>query len=117
MIRLEVMNRVCPKCGNGNWMRRIVGDKSDNIGYLNVKCLNCLSYFNEDDLSGVVKQYTDIKTNADRIRAMSDEELEEWLTAFVYLNMTPYVTTRKAAKKSRLLKWLQQEIVDKDNRE
>ena len=55
MIRLEVMNHICPKCGNGNWMRRIVGDKSDDIGRLNVKCLNCFSYFNEDDLSGVVK--------------------------------------------------------------
>lgn len=69
------MNHICPKCGNGNWMRRIVGDKSDDIGRLNVKCLNCFSYFNEDDLSGVVKQCTGIKTNADGIRTMTNAEL------------------------------------------
>ena len=89
MIRLEVMNRVCPKCGNGNWMRRIVGDESDDIGRLNVKCLNCLSYFNEDDLSGVVKQCTGIKTNADRIRAMSDEELAYFISSDYYVPHCP----------------------------
>ena len=101
MIRLEVMNRVCPRCGNGNWMRRIVGDKSDDIGRLNVKCLNCLSYFNEDDLSGVVS----IKTNADRIRAMSDKELAEIL----------HNAGGNWYSEEYWLKWLKQEAADKDS--
>ena len=83
MIRLEVMNRICPRCGNPNWMRRIVGNKSDGVGRLNVKCLNCMSYFNEDELIETAKQEKCIFTNhtslsnGDKIRMMSDEELAE----------------------------------------
>lgn len=42
-MTLEPCNLVCPNCGNGNYMRLLVGD---NVGRLDVKCINCNSYFN-----------------------------------------------------------------------
>lgn len=42
-MTLEPCNIVCPNCGNGNYMRHLVGD---NVGRLDVKCMNCNSYFN-----------------------------------------------------------------------
>ena len=43
----KAINMICPKCGNSNYMRRMVGD---NVGELNVKCTNCNSYFNYEEL-------------------------------------------------------------------
>jgi hypothetical protein len=56
-------------------MRHLIGK---NVGYLNMKCINCNSYFNFDELykrriGEVLKPKP--MTNADRIRAMTDEEL------------------------------------------
>ena len=74
---LEPANIVCPKCGNGNYMRHLIGK---GVGKLNMKCINCNSYFRFDDLyrqkiATVIKP----KTNADKIRAMTDEELANLL--------------------------------------
>lgn len=44
---LKPINRICPRCGNGNYMRIIDGK---NVGKLNVKCINCNSYYNYDEL-------------------------------------------------------------------
>ena len=78
-MKLEPANIVCPACGSGNYMRHLIGK---NVGYLNMKCINCNSYFNFDELYkrriGEVSKPKPI-TNADRIRAMTDEELAEWL--------------------------------------
>lgn len=49
------------------------------------------------------------ETNGDRLRSMTDEELEGWLTAFFCSNVAPHATARGAAKKGRLLEWLKQE--------
>jgi len=46
-VGLKPINRICPHCGNGNYMRIIEGK---NVGKLNVKCINCNSYFNYDEL-------------------------------------------------------------------
>lgn len=51
-MRLEPINIVCPACGNPNYMRRIIGK---NVEYFNTKCLNCLSYFNFEEISGLNK--------------------------------------------------------------
>lgn len=48
-------------------------------------------------------------TNADRIRAMSDEELTEWLTNYVCSNVAPYANARGATYKGKLIDWLKQE--------
>lgn len=49
----EPINMICPKCGNGNWMRLLSGE---NVGELNIKCFNCLSYFRSSDLYNTRKQ-------------------------------------------------------------
>lgn len=46
-MRLEPVNIVCPACGSGNYMRHLIGK---NVGYLDMKCINCNSYFNFDEL-------------------------------------------------------------------
>ena len=46
-VKLIPINRICPCCGNGNYMRIISGKY---VGALNVKCINCNSYYNYDEL-------------------------------------------------------------------
>lgn len=46
-MRLEYSNLICPKCGNGNYMRHLVGK---DVGELNVKCINCNSYFKSSEV-------------------------------------------------------------------
>ena len=50
MDRFEMLpiNHICPKCGNGNYMRLM---KGQNVGRLNVKCINCNAYFRYDELT------------------------------------------------------------------
>lgn len=48
VVKLKPINRICPHCGDGNYMRIIEGK---NVGKLNVKCINCNSYFNYDELN------------------------------------------------------------------
>lgn len=78
-MKLEPANIVCPACGSGNYMRHLIGK---NVGHMNMKCINCNSYFNFDELYkrriGEVLEPKTI-TNADRIRNMTDEELARWL--------------------------------------
>lgn len=76
-MKLEPANIVCPACGSGNYMRHLIGK---NVGYLDMKCINCNSYFNFDELYkrriGEVLEQKPM-TNADRIRSMTDEEMVE----------------------------------------
>ena len=76
-MKLEPANIICPACGNGNYMRHLIGK---NVGYLNMKCINCNSYFNFDELykrriGEALKPKT--QTNGDLVRQMSDEELAD----------------------------------------
>ena len=79
MMKLEPANIVCPTCGNGNYMHHLIGK---NVGYWDMKCLNCNSYFNFDELYkrhiGEVLKPKPV-TNGDKIRSMTDEELADWL--------------------------------------
>ena len=45
-MKLEPVNIVCPTCGSGNYMRHLIGE---NVGHLDMKCINCNSYFNSDE--------------------------------------------------------------------
>lgn len=47
-MALKPINRTCPHCGNGNYMRLL---EFKNVGKLDVKCINCDSYFNYDELN------------------------------------------------------------------
>ena len=78
-MKLEPANIVCPTCGNANYMRHLIGN---NVDYFDLKCMNCNSYFNFDELykwhTGEALKPKPI-TNADRIRSMTDEELADML--------------------------------------
>ena len=50
MMDFEYLNIKCPKCGNGNYMVRMMGSTVKPGDELNCKCLNCNSYFNIDEL-------------------------------------------------------------------
>ena len=78
-MKLEPTNIICPKCGNANYMRHLVGE---NVGKLDMKCINCNSYFNFNELyNQKIAEVIKPKTNADRIRTMTNEELANiWCT-------------------------------------
>ena len=54
MNMLPVINKICPKCGSGNYMRSLepVCKKDDKY---RIKCINCLSYFTLDEIYGEPK--------------------------------------------------------------
>lgn len=83
-MKLEPANIVCPACGNANYMRHLIGK---NVGHLDLKCINCNSYFSFDELYkrriGEALKPKSL-TNADRIRSMTDEELAEWFGKIQY---------------------------------
>ena len=54
-------------------------------------------------LCGVLDERNRKKTNADRIRAMSDEELAAWA-----INKAPNIGFRYTSSETGLLKWLKQ---------
>ena len=94
---LEDMNVVCPRCGSGNWMRRL---KGRNVGRLDVKCINCFSYYNEEELRERTAKQMSKDTNRDMLRKMSDEELAEWF----WKNDWAYLKTKR-----EMLEWLRKE--------
>ena len=55
-MELKPINRICPRCGNGKYMRVLDGK---NVGKLNVKCINCNSYYNYDELLKDSRSRTD----------------------------------------------------------
>ena len=109
-MKLEPANIACPVCGNSNYMRHLIGN---NIGYYDTKCLNCLSYFNYEEIAAEALDGKDINvtTNADRIRNMSDEELAQFLcdrTECHLCEADDYCTT-KDGPSNGILKWLKME--------
>lgn len=67
-------NKICPCCGTGGYVWYL-----KNSEYV-AKCTNCGHYFREEDFPMcVIDSDPKPKTNADRIRAMSDEELADFL--------------------------------------
>lgn len=119
-MELEPANIVCPVCGSGNYMRHLIGK---NVGYQNIKCINCDSYFNFDELyKRRIREVLKPKpvTNADRIRAMSDEELAEFLSCIYTLETDDYgdfdqctmINGHKFRATEEMLDWLKQEVDD-----
>lgn len=111
-MKLEPANIVCPACGNANYMHHLIGE---NIGYWDMKCINCNSYFNFDELYkrriGEVLKPKPV-TNADRIRDMTDKELAEWYFKYFFPE-APYCTKEECVPEDDcvecLTDWLKQE--------
>ena len=111
-MKLEPANIVCPKCGSPNYMRHLIGK---GVGKLDMKCINCNSYFSFEELykqkiAEVIKPKP--QTNADRIRAMTDDELADLLTADC--KYIPEELCRKYLGNCNacLREWLKQEVDD-----
>ena len=115
-MKLEPVNIVCPNCGSGSYMRHLIGE---NVGYLDMKCINCNSYFNSDELyklrvENVWKPQP--ITNADRIRTMSDEELADMFEESQLKTVKAYGNDDlllKGELKKYWLDWLRQEVKEK----
>ncbi len=107
---LEPVNIICPRCGNGNYMRHLSGK---GVGLLDVKCINCNSYFSFEELykqrTGEALKPKPI-TNADRIRSMSDEELAD----FCIWAFSKHGDSERFKKWSKMwiLEWLKKEVDD-----
>lgn len=87
-VKLKPINRICPSCGNGNYMRIISGK---NIGKLNVKCINCNSYYNYDELlkrdnskplNGADGRTMDVQMLIDYIGSLDSETDEQIIERF-----------------------------------
>ena len=79
-MRLEPANIVCPKCGNGNYMRHLIGK---DVGNLDMKCINCNSYFSFNELyKQKIAEVIKPQTNYDRITS-SVEALAKFIVEIV----------------------------------
>ena len=107
-MKLEPANIKCPNCGNNNYMRHLIGK---NVGRLDMKCINCNSYFSFDDLykQRISEAIKPKMTNSERFRAMSDEELATWLNNRLASTSSFYENTQS---KEKWLEWLRQEVDD-----
>lgn len=75
-MKLEPANIICPKCGNGNYMRHLIGK---GVGKLDMKCINCNSYFNFDELyKQKIAEVVKPQTNYERLIGKTPEELAEF---------------------------------------
>lgn len=79
VVRLEYAYGVCPKCKCTHYLRYLIHNDGLIHKPYEIKCINCNSYFAKEDILGS-RDETEPKpiTNADRLRAMSDEEIEDW---------------------------------------
>ena len=109
-MKLEPANIVCPKCGNGNYMRHLIGK---GVGKLDMKCINCNSYFNFDELyKQKIAEIVKPQTNADRIRSMTDEELAQYMGDVQTWGGCPNYGARNCTENCAdcWLDWLKQEV-------
>lgn len=78
VVRLEYAYGACPKCGRKDYLRYLIHNDGLIHKPYEIKCINCNSYFSKNDILGGGEETTPKpKTNADRIRSMTDEELAE----------------------------------------
>lgn len=92
------MGKRCGNCDNGKWL-----DKKEAVPEI---CIKCEYVFGEPSNW---KEKT--MTNADRIRAMSDEELCEFLSQYSFFEMCHEgceSCSYKGDCDKRLLEWLKQ---------
>lgn len=105
----RIGNTIEMRVGNG-WIKGIIvnGDRTGD-GFINMETLDGKKYW-----CGVGGEYAhfrkcddsdgDLITNADKVRAMSDEEMAEFLERFGTFNQPCNLSVREP------LKWLQAEV-------
>lgn len=73
------------------------------------ECKQCPYEFNDKNLEPCKDCVSKKKTNADRIRAMSDEELADYLYKMTLASLTVVEVDSREIAIPKLLKWLQSE--------
>ena len=106
-------NKICPRCGTGGYVWYL-----DNSEYV-AKCTNCGHYFRREDFPMcVLDEAPKPITNADRIRAMTDEELAELFANdnCGYCRIHDFCFDKGCAINCEdvWLDWLKQEVVSND---
>ena len=72
MTGMEFANLICPRCGNGKYMRYLPSELQSEF---DVKCINCNTYWRLSDFEKPVKR----RTNYESIIQKSPEEFAEWI--------------------------------------
>lgn len=108
MMEIEPSNLICPKCLKGGYVNYI----GQSYKYI-AKCYNCGFYFEKGTF---LKEVSEKKTNGDRIRNMTDEELADLLLSIqcsvcVFQGYCDDDETPNHSKicKNKILEWLKQE--------
>jgi hypothetical protein len=84
-VRLEYAYGVCPKCKRVHYLRYLIHNDGLIHKPYEIKCINCNSYFAKEDILGSGEETAPKPiTNADCIRAMSDEELARFLGSIIH---------------------------------
>jgi hypothetical protein len=104
-----IMERKCANCGNGKWR--------DGVTAITDTCFQC-RYVGKEGHPQPSNWIPKAKTNADRIRAMSDEELADWIDWL--FGRSEWCDTSKIATDdcsdiactACILKWLKQPVED-----
>ena len=103
-------NVVCKKCNNlvNDWCEKVI-KYTCGAGTPEEAETNC-TYFIRGECTASFCEYRRKKqTNADRVRAMSDEELAAWA-----INEAPKIGFRYTSSETGLLKWLKQPAEEDD---
>ena len=98
-------NKICPRCGQGGYVWYL-----DNSEYV-AKCTNCGHYFRREDFPMcVLDEAPKPITNADRIRAMTDETLAKWFGTHACCMKDPFFCSKTGGScKACWIDWLKQE--------
>lgn len=123
VVRLEYAYGVCPKCKSVHLrphLRYLIRNDGLTHKPYEIKCINCNSYFTKEDIWGRGEETAPKPiTNADRIRAMIDEELDKFLGEVQWdvANYCGGVTQKQEypvpEQRGAWLDWLKQEVKDK----
>ncbi len=98
------MEQKCANCGNGKWR--------DGVTAITDNCIEC-KYVNKDGKLWLSNWKPKVSSNADRIRAMNDEELANMLTDFS--NNGGWVTEiGREICYERHIEWLKQPAEEND---
>lgn len=103
-MEIEPSNLICPKCLKGGYVNYI----GQSYKYI-AKCYNCGFYFEKGTF---LKEVSEKKTNADRIRGKDDEGLAEFIYSEMFL--IPWCDmscgdVEEPPCRQCVLKWLKQE--------
>ena len=102
MMGLQPINKICPVCGNGNYMRSLesVCKKDDK---LRIKCINCNSYFTVEEIYGNKGE----KIEMDAVEYLKERQrmLQSGTTDYKAADFVNLESTGKEEEAVRIVYW------------